>query len=83
MKQFLQAIDSKTITSAGGIVIALMLGYLLYDVGVNKTQNIANSVSAFAATDATSKDRLAEALIQNAKALEGNTKVMEQVLRQK
>lgn len=83
MKQFLQAIDSKTITSAGGIVIALMLGYLLYDVGVNKTQNIANAVSAFAATDANSKDRLADALIQNAKALEGNTKVMEQVLRQK
>lgn len=87
LKEILKDIDSKTITSAGGIVIALVLAYFLYQLAGVKIDtglaNVANAMTTSAQEDAKLKSDLTQALIRNAAAIEGNTKVMEQVLRQR
>lgn len=81
-KELLKNIDAKTITSVGGIILAAFLCYVLWDIAGQKIDGISQALAEFSTGDLKSKDNLANALLQNAKALEGNTKVMEQVLRQ-
>jgi len=83
MNKFLEQLDSKTITSAGGIILAIMLSFFLYSLSGAKIDNVTAALASFQASDQLSKDKLANALLENAKVIEGNTRVMQQVLNQK
>lgn len=83
MNKFLEQLDSKTITSAGGIILAIMLSFFLYSLSGAKIDSVTNALASFQASDQSSKDKLANALLENAKVIEGNTRVMQQVLNQK
>lgn len=81
MNKMLESFDAKTITSAGGIVVAIISIYFLWDVSSKRIDNIVNAQTTASASEQSYKDKLADALLQNARAIEGNTKVMEQVLK--
>ena len=66
-------IDSKTITSAGGIILAGFLAFTIYKILTNDLTHINSSIEKQAEIQ---KDTNA-ILIDNAKAIEGNTKVLE------
>lgn len=83
MDKILKALDPKTITSVGGIILAIILSYFLYDLTVNQMQGLQKTIAESSSADAKSKEALADALLKNAVAIEGNTKIMEQLLRDK
>ena len=66
-------IDSKTITSAGGIILAGFLAFTIYKILTNDLTHINSSIEKQAEIQ---KDTNA-ILIDNARAIEGNTKVLE------
>lgn len=82
MKEILKNLDAKTLTSAGAVIIALYLIYAYSELAGNRINGVTQAFNDFKTADINAKKDLAEAFLQNAKALEGNTKVMEQVLRQ-
>ena len=73
MEKLLKSFDRYTITSAGGIVVALFLAYVLYKVLTNDLSHISEAI--LRVSDVQQKTN--EALIQNATAIEGNTKVLQ------
>lgn len=83
MDKALKIIDPKMVTSVGGIIIAIMMAYFLYDICVSRISLIAKAMTDFQSEDIKAKEDLAQALTRNAVAIEGNTKVIEQVLRDK
>lgn len=78
MKEILKVADAKTITSVGGIILALVLAFFIYDLSGRKITDLAEAVNAFKEEDIDAKKSLADALLKNATAVEGNTKVMQQ-----
>lgn len=65
MKTLLEKFDAKTITSAGGILIALVLAYILYGILTNDLTHIGNYIQ-----------QTNEVLRKNTAAIEGNTEVL-------
>lgn len=94
MKEAIKNLDGKSmamiITSAGGIVIALVLIYYTFSrpdsangIVLEKLNNFQQDFTAYKTDDISTKKEYTNALIQFSKVVEGNTKVMEQVLRQR
>jgi hypothetical protein len=74
MIDFISKIDSKTLTTGGCVLVALALIYVLWDVAGNKITSLADAQTK-------NQTQLIDVLLKNAQVIEGNTKVMEQVLR--
>jgi len=83
MQNLLKIIDAKILKESGLTIIVIILLFFIYDISTDKFAGVANAVTEFKNEDISAKKDLANALVQNAKALEGNTKIMEQVLRYK
>ena len=69
--------NAKTITSAGGILIALVLSWTIYKILTNDLTHINASINR----QADIQDKTNQILIDNAKAIEGNTKIIEIIER--
>ena len=65
---------AKTITSAGGIILALFLGYILYKTTSNDLTHIQRAID-------NQTEIMGKVLRENTKAIEGNTKVLEIIER--
>lgn len=78
MLEIVKKLDAKTVTNIGGLLIAFFLGYIIWDLSSNKITNIAEAVTSFKNEDISAKKGLTDALIRNAEATEGNTKVTQQ-----
>lgn len=72
MKQLLNSIDSKVITSVGGIILAAGLAYTLYSVLTNDLSHINQAILKQAEIQQDTNGVLRE----NAKAITGNTEVL-------
>lgn len=83
MPNLFKDIDSKTITTGGGILLAAFCIYVMWDTYNTGFRNLTTTVYARQDEELQAKNDLTKALTQNAAAIEGNTKVMEQVLRQR
>ena len=81
MKEIWKAIDSKTITSAGGIVVAMPAIWVMYQVFSDSFSDLTSEVSAHDTTKRLMDSETNEVLRGVTNALEGNTKVLEAVLR--
>ena len=81
MMKSLQGIDSKTITSAGGIVIALLLGYGMIKMSTNDVAHLEASVIQHSADMSSIQMETNEVLRRNTVVIEGNTKVLEILLQ--
>ncbi len=81
MKEIWKAIDSKTITSAGGIVVAMLAIWVMYQVFSDSFSDLTSEVSAHDTTQRLMDSETNEVLRGVTNALEGNTKVLEAVLR--
>ena len=75
---YLNAIfNTKTITSAGGIVLAIMMSYFLYKVTTNHLDHIDRAIQAQTEVQ---KDTN-QILIKNAEAIIGNTEILKIIER--
>lgn len=77
METVLKSIDYKVINASGGIAIAMLLGYVLYKVLTNDLSHLNESIQHMSSVQAKTN----EALVQNAKVIEGNTKILEIIER--
>lgn len=69
--------NTKTITSAGGIVLAIMMSYFLYKVTTNHLDHIDNAIQAQTEVQKDTNDILR----LNAQAITGNTEVLKIIER--
>ena len=69
----MEKFDSKTITSAGGIVLALFLGYALYQVTTRDIANIANAVMKQSEEIKSGRSDLNGTLLELKKSIDANT----------
>ena len=69
----IKGIDSKTITSAGGIVIAIMAFWILGQILTRDMSRVESAIRYQADVQAATNDVLRD----NTAAIEGNTKVLE------
>lgn len=67
----------KTITSAGGILIALFLGYVLYKVLTNDLTHLNESINR----QADIQQATNRVLLKNAEAITGNTEILKIIER--
>ena len=81
MKEVLSTIDAKTITSAGGIVIALFLSYALYKVVVNDVAHVESALIQHSSEMSNIQSETNEVLRKNTAVIEGNTKILEILLQ--
>ena len=73
MKSLLEKIDSKMITSVGGILLAGFLAYTLFKVLTNDLSHVNSAIQGVGEIQKETN----QVLRQNAEAIVGNTKVLE------
>ena len=73
MEKLLEKIDAKTITSAGGILLAAFFGWILYLVITGQNRDIVQSIRDHSSADIEIKKELNDVLRNQVKATEGNT----------
>jgi len=69
--------NTKVITSAGGITLAIMMSYFLYRITTNHLNHIDQAIQAQTEVQKDTNDVLRD----NATAITGNTKVLEIIER--
>lgn len=78
MKPILEKILTKeTITSAGGIIVALVLAYFLWDLSGNRITSVVDAVEGVGDTIDSFKKEDLDVKKELTKALQENTKVMQ------
>lgn len=81
MKELIKTFDAKTITSAGGIVVAILAIWVLYKVFTNDFSHLTEQVRSHDTTTQEIRRETNSVLRDVATALESNTQVIQQALR--
>lgn len=76
MKELLDRIDSKLITSVGGILLSFFLGYALYQIATAQYSALAKNVQQLDSNTRDSQSKLSETLAGVTKALNENTQAV-------
>lgn len=82
MIDLLKKLDLKSVTALmtniGGFIIALFLGYIIYDLSSTKITNVANAVTTLTDTVNSNNKAFVEAITKNTEVIDGNTRVSQQ-----
>ena len=75
MTEFFSKTDNKTLQTSGAIVMALFCVYVLYKILTNDLTHLNSSINR----QADIQERTNEVLLENAKAISGNTEVLREL----